>query len=55
MGDLVPGKVLFIASGDAGKVWAKGAQLGEQKGAVLVNNIQVCFSDVGRAFEVTKD
>ena len=51
MGDLTPGKVLFIASGDAGKVWGEGAQLGEQKGAVMVNNIQVCFSDVGLALK----
>lgn len=47
MGDLKPGKVLFIASGNAGKTWAKGAQLGEQSGAVMVNNIQVRFLPFG--------
>ena len=35
------GRTLVIASGDAGKVWARGAKLGEQSGAVMVNGVQV--------------
>jgi hypothetical protein len=35
------GKTLVIASGYAGKVWARGANLGEQSGAVMVNGVQV--------------
>ncbi|KAI0063664.1 hypothetical protein BV25DRAFT_1869747 [Artomyces pyxidatus] len=32
---------LIVASTEAGKFWAQGADLGEQKGAVYVNNISV--------------
>ncbi|KAK7062569.1 hypothetical protein VNI00_000057 [Paramarasmius palmivorus] len=32
---------LVVAFGDAGKYWAKGAELGEQTGAIMVNNVQV--------------
>jgi hypothetical protein len=35
------GRTLVIAGGDAGKVWARGAKLGEQSGAVMVNGVQV--------------
>ncbi|KAK0211134.1 hypothetical protein DFS33DRAFT_1407531 [Desarmillaria ectypa] len=37
---------LIVASGDAGKIWARGANLGEQTGAVYVNEISVglCFN-----------
>jgi len=38
----VEGRKLVIASGEAGKVWARGANLGEQSGAVMVNGVQVC-------------
>ncbi|KAK0496980.1 hypothetical protein EDD18DRAFT_183085 [Armillaria luteobubalina] len=33
---------LVIATGDAGRIWARGANLGEQTGAVYVNEISVC-------------
>ncbi|KAA1477845.1 hypothetical protein DENSPDRAFT_845051 [Dentipellis sp. KUC8613] len=36
-----PGGSLVVASGDAGRHWAKGAELGEQIGAVFVNETQV--------------
>lgn len=32
---------LIITSGDAGRIWARGAKLGEQTGAVYVNEISV--------------
>ncbi|ETW75330.1 hypothetical protein HETIRDRAFT_331260, partial [Heterobasidion irregulare TC 32-1] len=32
---------LVVATGDAGKIWAKGASLEEQQGAVYVNQLQV--------------
>ncbi|KAK0440973.1 hypothetical protein EV421DRAFT_1904906 [Armillaria borealis] len=37
---------LIVASGDAGRIWARGANLGEQTGAVYVNQISVglCFN-----------
>ncbi|TFY73567.1 hypothetical protein EWM64_g10445 [Hericium alpestre] len=35
------GGSLLVASGDAGKIWARGADLGEQQGAVYVNEHQV--------------
>ncbi|KAG7448183.1 uncharacterized protein BT62DRAFT_757700 [Guyanagaster necrorhizus] len=34
---------LIVASGDAGKIWARGDNLGEQTGAVYVNGISVCL------------
>jgi hypothetical protein len=34
-------KELIIATGDAGKYWAKGSRLGEQKGSVQVNGVEV--------------
>lgn len=40
-GDIPSGKALAIASTDAAVFWAKGASLGEQIGAVFVNNVQV--------------
>ncbi|KAG1717893.1 hypothetical protein EDB19DRAFT_1074764 [Suillus lakei] len=40
-GQFTPGYPLVIASGPAGDFWADGAGLGEQQGAVFVNNIQV--------------
>ncbi|KAG5645964.1 hypothetical protein DXG03_004756 [Asterophora parasitica] len=41
LGQLPPGRNLVIATGDVAKYWARGAELGEQSGAVYVNNIQV--------------
>ncbi|KAK0463702.1 uncharacterized protein EV420DRAFT_1618658 [Desarmillaria tabescens] len=37
---------LIVASGDAGRIWARGANLGEQTGAVYVNDISMglCFN-----------
>jgi len=35
------GGTLVVATGEAGKVWAKGVKLGEQSGAVMVNGVQV--------------
>ncbi|KAK0228981.1 hypothetical protein IW262DRAFT_1354099 [Armillaria fumosa] len=32
---------LVVASGDAGRIWARGANLGEQTGAVYVNEVSV--------------
>ena len=32
---------LIIATGDAGKYWAKGSRLGEQTGSVQVNGVEV--------------
>jgi hypothetical protein len=40
-GSVQQGKPLVHASGHAGKFWAKGANLGEQVGAIMVNEIQV--------------
>ena len=40
-GSISQGSSLLAAFGDAGKYWAKGANLGEQRGAVFVNDIQV--------------
>ncbi|OJA07802.1 hypothetical protein AZE42_03420 [Rhizopogon vesiculosus] len=40
-GQFTTGHPLVIASGPAGKFWADGANLGEQQGTILVNNIQV--------------
>lgn len=39
----VVGNDLIIASGDAGKSWAQGASLEQQRGGVFVNEIQVRF------------
>ncbi|KAI0290932.1 hypothetical protein B0F90DRAFT_464266 [Multifurca ochricompacta] len=36
-------KAVVIASGQAGNAWARGAQLGEQRAAVLVDNIIVAL------------
>lgn len=40
-GHFTTGCPLVIASGPAGNFWADGADLGEQQGAIFVNNIQV--------------
>ena len=34
---------LVVASGRVGEIWARGAQLGEQVGRVVVEDAQVCF------------
>ncbi len=36
-----PSEVVIIASGEAGKAWAQGAQLGEQRAAVIVDELAV--------------
>ncbi|KAF8910325.1 hypothetical protein CPB85DRAFT_683723 [Mucidula mucida] len=41
VGDIAKDRPLIIASGDAGKFWARGAHLGEQMGGVYVNTIAV--------------
>jgi hypothetical protein len=41
IGEFNKGLPLVIASGDAGNAWARGASLGEQKGAVFVDKTQV--------------
>jgi len=41
VGDIPKQKALVIASGDAGKFWAKGADLGEQTGSISVNHVQI--------------
>ncbi|KAF5381793.1 hypothetical protein D9615_005508 [Tricholomella constricta] len=41
LGELPRGRNLIVATGDAAKYWARGADLGEQSGAIAVNNIQV--------------
>ena len=38
--DRPPG-VVIIASGEAGKAWAQGAQLGEQRAVVIVDDLAV--------------
>jgi hypothetical protein len=48
VGDLPQGIPLIVASGQLGKQWARGADLGEQLGAVFVNKKQVGFSARGR-------
>jgi hypothetical protein len=43
-GDAHPGKsveTIIVASGEAGKAWAQGAQLGEQRAAVVVDDSTV--------------
>lgn len=40
---ITAGCPLVIASGPAGNFWADGADLGEQQGAIFINNIQVGF------------
>ena len=40
MGDVLENKPLVIASARAGAFWAKGAQLGEQTGAIYVNKME---------------
>lgn len=42
-GQFTTGCPLVIASGRAGNFWADGADLGEQQGAIFVNNIPVGF------------
>lgn len=43
-GSLPQGQALVVATGDAAKLWAKGASLGEQTGAIMLNGVQVrCF------------
>ena len=38
------GGTLIVVTGEAGKVWARGAKLGEQSGGVMVDGVQVrCF------------
>jgi hypothetical protein len=43
MGVVTPVPVfgLVVATGSIGKYWARGAELGEQVAAVMVNKIQV--------------
>lgn len=41
VGDLPKDVPLIIASGDGGRSWTKGACLGEQCGAVVLNGVQV--------------
>jgi len=41
LGELPQGRNLIVATGDVAKYWARGADLGEQSGAIAVNNIQV--------------
>lgn len=41
IGDLPQLQSLVIATGDVANFWAKGTDLGEQSGAILVNEIQV--------------
>lgn len=50
-GRVAQGTTLLAAFGDAGKYWAKGADLGEQIGAVFVNDIQVAFTVSLRSHE----
>ncbi|KDR79097.1 hypothetical protein GALMADRAFT_154087 [Galerina marginata CBS 339.88] len=40
-GELPQENTLVIASGDVGTFWAKGADLGEQTGAIFVNRVQI--------------
>lgn len=43
-GDAFPGKsvkTIIVASGEAGKAWAQGAQLGEQRAVILVDDSTV--------------
>lgn len=42
VGDLSSNRPLIVVSGNAGQYWAKGSSLGEQTGAVYVNDTQVC-------------
>lgn len=41
VGDLPAQRSLVVATGDPGAFWARGADLGEQTGAVAVNGVQV--------------
>ncbi|KAF9004660.1 hypothetical protein BDQ17DRAFT_1278843 [Cyathus striatus] len=41
IGNLPTGNKLVIATGEAGRHWARGASLGEQTGAVMVNGVQI--------------
>lgn len=34
-------ETIIVASGKAGKVWAQGAQLGEQRAAVVADDLAV--------------
>ena len=46
-GDALPGKsvkTIIVASGEAGKAWAQGAQLGEQRAVILVDDSTVICS-----------
>lgn len=40
-GDIRNNRALVILTGDAGNFWSKGVVLGERKGAVMLNNVQV--------------
>lgn len=40
--DAGEGKVLIIASGEVGALWARGVKLGQQAGQVSVNKKAVC-------------
>ncbi|KAJ3489285.1 hypothetical protein NLJ89_g11543 [Agrocybe chaxingu] len=41
LGELLSGGNLVVVSGEAGTIWAKGASLGGQTGAVYANNVQI--------------
>lgn len=43
LGDIPPQRNLVVATGDPGAFWARGADLGEQTGAVAVNGVQIGF------------
>jgi hypothetical protein len=40
-GQFTTGNPLVIVSGPAGRFWVDGADLGEQQGAIFINNVQV--------------
>ncbi|KAH7905724.1 hypothetical protein BJ138DRAFT_1017328, partial [Hygrophoropsis aurantiaca] len=40
-GNIKQGSPSFIVSGNTGREWARGAKLGEQRGAIYVNEIQI--------------
>ncbi|EIN05532.1 hypothetical protein PUNSTDRAFT_137637 [Punctularia strigosozonata HHB-11173 SS5] len=48
IGSVDPTEHLIVAFGEAGRTWASGADLGEQTGAITVNNIQASFVFVPR-------
>jgi hypothetical protein len=41
VGQIQRNRALVVVAGDAAEVWAKGAQLEEQRGAVMANGVQV--------------